>query len=177
MVISTAPSCLSCLFFPPAAALDQGIKAPSSPLLPLLFFFLFHLSLSHFTSIFSLLLSLVHQQSLIHCSAITIHTLSKSFILHFLSSSNNPTVVKMQFTRLANVLLGLALSVAAQPTNISKAPVILGNPPRLFEATLLDKDNTTLRGAVNIWAEAVGVKVHADFWGVPEETALCTLFS
>lgn len=82
----------------------------------------------------------------------------------------------MQFTRLANVLLGLALSVAAQPTNISKAPVILGNPPRLFEATLLDKDNTTLRGAVNIWAEAVGVKVHGDFWGVPEETALCTLF-
>ena len=83
----------------------------------------------------------------------------------------------MQFTLLANVLLGLALSVAAQPTNISKAPVVLGNPSRLFEATLLDKDNTTLRGAVNIWAEAVGVKVHADFWGVPDETALCTLFS
>ena len=83
----------------------------------------------------------------------------------------------MQFIRLANVLLGLALSVAAQPTNISKAPVVLGNPPRLFEATLLDKDNTTLRGAVNIWAEAVGVKVHADFWGVPEETALGKLIS
>lgn len=77
-----------------------------------------------------------------------------------------------------SVFLGLALSAAALPTNTTtkapRAPIIVDNPPKLFEAKLLDKKGSAVRGVVNIWAQSVGVKVHADFWGLPKEQALST---
>lgn len=79
----------------------------------------------------------------------------------------------MQLSLVANVVLGLWLSVAAYPTNFTRAPIIVDNPSKLFEARLLEKNSTTIRGALNIWARSVGVKVHADFWGLPKEEALC----
>jgi hypothetical protein len=78
----------------------------------------------------------------------------------------------MQLSLVANVVLGLWLSVAAYPTNFTRAPIIVDNPSKLFEARLLEKNSTTIRGALNIWARSVGVKVHADFWGLPKEEAL-----
>lgn len=78
----------------------------------------------------------------------------------------------MQLGLVANVFLSLCLSVAAYPTNFTRAPIIVDNPSKLFEARLLEKNSTTIRGALNIWARSVGVKVHADFWGFPREKAL-----
>lgn len=81
----------------------------------------------------------------------------------------------MQFSIIGSVFLGLALSAAALPTNVTRtarAPIVVDNPPKLFEAKLLDKKGSTVRGVVNIWAQSVGVKVHADFWGLPKEQGL-----
>lgn len=82
----------------------------------------------------------------------------------------------MQLTLVANVFLGLCLSVAAYPRNATQAPVAVDNPSKLFEARLLEKNTTSIRGALNIWGRSVGVKVHADFWGLPKEQALGMFF-
>lgn len=67
----------------------------------------------------------------------------------------------------------LALATTPRPDTdfFHPAPITFNNPQsNLFEATLFDKSNTTVRGWVTIWAppSGVGVKVHADFWGLPD---------
>ncbi|KAI9924888.1 hypothetical protein MW887_006745 [Aspergillus wentii] len=44
------------------------------------------------------------------------------------------------------------------------------SPNVVYEATLQDTKNTTVRGWLTLWAppSKVGVKVHADFWGLPD---------
>ncbi|KAF9889710.1 hypothetical protein FE257_007016 [Aspergillus nanangensis] len=67
--------------------------------------------------------------------------------------------------------LGLCLSATAQ----TPAPVTDNNIPSvIYQATLLDKDNTTVRGQVTTYgtADKVGVKVHVEFSGVPDGEAL-----
>ncbi|BDD59655.1 hypothetical protein MPDQ_001764 [Monascus purpureus] len=68
----------------------------------------------------------------------------------------------------ASVLASLCLSVAAQNTS---APIVYDNPPNVYELMLLDKTNTTVRGYVRASAPSsgVGVRIHADFWGLPDE--------
>lgn len=71
-------------------------------------------------------------------------------------------------------IIGLVFSVNGAPANGTdhEAPLAVDNPRKLFEAELLDKSNTTVRGLVNIWSQPVGVKVHVDFWGLPQKQAL-----
>lgn len=78
----------------------------------------------------------------------------------------------MKFNLIA--IIGLVLSVTGTPTNGTdpEAPLAVDNPRKLFEAKLLDKSNTTIRGLVNIWSQPVGVKVHVDFWGLPQKQPL-----
>lgn len=70
--------------------------------------------------------------------------------------------------------LGLALSVTGLPASSTdhEAPVVTHNPRKLFHAELQDKSNTTVRGFVNIWSQPVGVKVQANFRGLPQNLPL-----
>lgn len=82
----------------------------------------------------------------------------------------------MKLSLTAGIILGLSISVDGLPTSSTrprKAPVVTHRYPKLFEAKLLEKENTTLRGLLNIWAQGIGSKVHGDFWGLPEQQALC----
>ncbi|PKX94208.1 putative cytosolic Cu/Zn superoxide dismutase [Aspergillus novofumigatus IBT 16806] len=77
------------------------------------------------------------------------------------------------------VLLGLSVSstaVAVSP-NGTFAPVVTNDNDTgdvLYEATLPHRQNTTLRGWITLFAprDGDGVKVHADFWGIPDNEAL-----
>ncbi|KAF4252661.1 hypothetical protein KXX33_006059 [Aspergillus fumigatus] len=77
------------------------------------------------------------------------------------------------------VLLGLSVSstaVAVSP-NDTFAPVVTNDNDAgdvLYQATLPHRQNTTLRGWVTLFAprDGDGVKVHADFWGIPDNEAL-----
>jgi hypothetical protein len=79
------------------------------------------------------------------------------------------------------VLLGLSVSstaVAVSP-NDTFAPVVTNDNDAgdvLYQATLPHRQNTTLRGWVTLFAprDGDGVKVHADFWGIPDNEALGT---
>lgn len=85
----------------------------------------------------------------------------------------------MKLSLTAGIILGLSISVAGLPTSSSrpgKAYVVTHKSPKLFEAKLLEKENTTLRGLLSIWTQGVGAKVHGDFWGLPEQQALCMSF-
>jgi hypothetical protein len=82
--------------------------------------------------------------------------------------------------------LGLASTVFAYPPNgtfapvtdnRTFAPVVTDNrADALYEATLPSRQNTTVRGWITLFAprQADGVKVHADFWGIPNNEALGT---
>lgn len=92
---------------------------------------------------------------------------------------NRPSVSTQLIMNLNLIaILGLVLSVTGLATSSStddanhEAPLAVSNPRKLFEAKLLDKSNTTIRGLVNIWSQPVGVKVHVDFWGLPQNTSL-----
>lgn len=76
--------------------------------------------------------------------------------------------INMHSGLVASVLASLCLSVAAQNTS---APIVYDNPPNVYELMLLDKTNTTVRGYVRASAPSsgVGVRIHADFWGLPDE--------
>lgn len=84
----------------------------------------------------------------------------------------------MRFELIAALLFSLALAVnTSSPSSESlhsslhPAPIIYNNPQdALYEATLFDKSSTTVRGWLTAWAppSGVGVKIHADFWGLPD---------
>lgn len=75
---------------------------------------------------------------------------------------------------ISSLLFPLTLAIAipsSGPEAINTAPITFNNPQNaLFEATLFDKSNTTVRGWITAWAppSGVGVKLHADFWGLPD---------
>lgn len=82
----------------------------------------------------------------------------------------------MQLQLLAALLISLFSLALSIPLSTSDsditAPIVYDNPQGvLFEGSLFDKKNTTLRGWITAWAppSGVGVKIHADFWGFPEK--------
>lgn len=80
----------------------------------------------------------------------------------------------MRLHLLSGLLTPLSLAIstpAPNPESFRAAPITFNNPQEaLFEATLFDKSNTTVRGWITAWAppSGVGVKIHADFWGLPD---------
>ncbi|RHZ43649.1 putative cytosolic Cu/Zn superoxide dismutase [Aspergillus thermomutatus] len=78
-------------------------------------------------------------------------------------------------TTLSLLSLSLSSTALALSPNRTLAPVVTNNRANaLYEATLPTRQNTTLRGWITLFAppQGVGVKVHADFWGIPENEAL-----
>ncbi|KAA8651973.1 hypothetical protein EYZ11_001769 [Aspergillus tanneri] len=74
-------------------------------------------------------------------------------------------------TLLAGALLGISLAsgVAAKPVP-PNAPVVEDNKPEIiYQAKLLEKDNSTVRGHFTAWTsnEGVGIKFHTEVWGLP----------
>lgn len=80
----------------------------------------------------------------------------------------------MRLHLLTSLLTSLTLALGIptpNPETLHTAPITFNNPQdALFEATLFDKSNTTVRGWITAWAppSGVGVKIHADFWGLPD---------
>lgn len=80
----------------------------------------------------------------------------------------------MRLHLLTSLLTSLTLALGIptpNPETLHTAPITFNNPQdTLFEATLFDKSNTTVRGWITAWAppSGVGVKIHADFWGLPD---------
>lgn len=72
---------------------------------------------------------------------------------------------------LSSALLGFSLTAAVAATPVPKnAPVIEDNDPDfMYQAKLLDKDNSTVRGQFTAWATdvGVGIKIHAEVKGLP----------
>ncbi|GFF44032.1 hypothetical protein IFM61606_02610 [Aspergillus udagawae] len=80
---------------------------------------------------------------------------------------------------LATTLLLLRLSLSSTALAVSPngtfAPVVTNaRADALYEATLPHRQDTTVRGWITLFAprEGDGVKVHADFWGIPDNEAL-----
>lgn len=69
--------------------------------------------------------------------------------------------------------LALALSITSMNAeHLHSAPIIFNNPQgAVYEANFFEKSNTTIRGWVTAWAPSsgVGVKIHADLWGLPDD--------
>ncbi|EAW07685.1 putative cytosolic Cu/Zn superoxide dismutase [Aspergillus clavatus NRRL 1] len=74
---------------------------------------------------------------------------------------------------IATLLLGQCLSATAL-ANRTHAPVVTNPHHALYQATLPIRQNTTIRGWITLLApeKATGVKVHADFWGFPNNSSL-----
>ncbi|KAI9933690.1 hypothetical protein ASPWEDRAFT_104112 [Aspergillus wentii DTO 134E9] len=72
---------------------------------------------------------------------------------------------------LSNIGLALSLSITgAQAASDTTAPVVTDNHDgRIYEAALLNKHATSVRGWLRASAPAsgVGVKIQAEFWGFP----------
>lgn len=90
-------------------------------------------------------------------------------------------------TALFLLRLSLSSTAFAFPPNGTFAPVVTDNrtfapvvtdnrADALYEATLPSRQNTTIRGWITLFAprQGDGVKVHADFWGIPNNEALGT---
>jgi hypothetical protein len=69
-----------------------------------------------------------------------------------------------------SLLVALSLTLTIAPSHASEdAQVVENNPQVTYQARLLNKTTTTLRGVLNITggSEGVGVDVDLDFWGFP----------
>jgi hypothetical protein len=80
-------------------------------------------------------------------------------------------------TTLLLLRLSLSSTALAVSPNGTFAPVVTNaRADALYEATLPHRQDTTVRGWITLFAprEGDGVKVHADFWGIPDNEALGT---
>jgi len=67
----------------------------------------------------------------------------------------------------ASLLVALSLTLTIVPSHAEDAPVVDNNSTVTYQADLLDKNTTTLRGVLNITGTSEGVDVVVDFWGFP----------
>ena len=68
-----------------------------------------------------------------------------------------------------SLLAALSLALTIAPSHAGDAQVVENNPKVTYEARLLNKNTTTLRGGLNITgaSDGVGVDVDVDFWDFP----------
>jgi hypothetical protein len=72
----------------------------------------------------------------------------------------------------AGTFFSLYLCVGAQTTATQDAQITKNNNAGLtYKAELLEKENSTVRGRITTRSGTnnVGIKLHVDFWGIPED--------